>query len=75
MISTFITLSFSRAPCNLAEGPPLRNFGLSNEGGLGLLSSDVGFAHRQPLAPIGIRGDYRVGPSSLSNQPIGFRLL
>jgi len=32
------TLSFFRAPCNLAEGPPLRNFGLSHEGGLGLLS-------------------------------------
>lgn len=38
MISAILTLSFSRAPCNLAEGPPPRNFGLSNEGGLGLLS-------------------------------------
>jgi hypothetical protein len=26
-ISTFYTLSFSRALCNLAEGPPLRNLG------------------------------------------------
>jgi hypothetical protein len=38
MISAITTLSFFRAPCNLAEGPPSRNFGLSNEGGLGLLS-------------------------------------
>ena len=38
MIPIMTTLSFFRAPCNLAEGPQLRNFGLSNEGGLGLLS-------------------------------------
>ena len=38
MISIMPTLSFFRAPCNLAEGPQLRNFGLSHEGGLGLLS-------------------------------------
>ncbi len=38
MILAFFTLSFLHAPCNLAEGPPPRNFGLSNERGLGLLS-------------------------------------
>ena len=37
MILTFSTLSFLYALCNLAEGPPLRNFGLSDEDGLGLL--------------------------------------
>jgi hypothetical protein len=38
MISAIPTLSLFRAPCNLAEGPPLGNFGPSNKGGLGLLS-------------------------------------
>ena len=41
------TLSFFHAPCNLAEGPTLRNLGLLNEGGLGLLSSDFGIAKKQ----------------------------
>ena len=43
-ISIFNTLSFFPAPCNLAEGPELRNLGPWYEGGLGLLSSDHGFA-------------------------------
>ena len=42
------TLSFFHAPCNLAEGPTLRNLGPLNEGGLGLLSSNIGIAQRQP---------------------------
>ena len=32
MISAILTLSFFCAPCNLAEGPPLRNLGLLNTG-------------------------------------------
>jgi len=38
MISAFNTLSFFYVPCNLAEGPRERNFGLLIDGGLGLLS-------------------------------------
>jgi hypothetical protein len=45
------TLSFSHVSCNLAEGPPLGNLGPLNEGGLGLLSSDPGFAKRQLTEP------------------------
>ena len=37
------TLSFFHAPCNLAEGPPLRNLGPLNKRSLGLLSSDPRF--------------------------------
>jgi len=40
------TLSLFPALRNFAEGPPLRNLGPLNEGGLGLLSSDFGFARR-----------------------------
>ena len=47
-ILAFVTLSFFRAPCNLAEGPPLRNLGPLNLEDLGLLSLDLGFAHLQP---------------------------
>ena len=36
--TAILTLSFFRAPCNLAEGPLLRNFELSNGAALGLLS-------------------------------------
>ncbi|MEY4704761.1 MAG: hypothetical protein RL042_957 [Nitrospirota bacterium] len=53
MILTFFTLSFFRATRNLAEGPPLRNFGLSNEGGLGLSSQDADVACGRPLSPPG----------------------
>lgn len=68
------TLSLFCALCNLAEGPPLRNLGLLNQKELGLLSSEPGFAQRQPNSPVSSsyfkRGHYRVGSFSLSNQSV-----
>ncbi len=45
------TLSLFPALCNFAEGPPLRNLGPLNEGDLGLLPSDSGFAGRPTNSP------------------------
>jgi hypothetical protein len=68
------TLSFFCALCNLAEGPPLRNLGLLNQKELGLLSSEPGFAQRQPNSPLSSShfksAHYRVGSFSLSNQSV-----
>jgi hypothetical protein len=74
------TLSFFHVPCNLAEGPPLGNLGPLNEGDLGLLSSDPGFAQRQLNSAYLVRilnalTHYRDGSFSLSNQSVGVWLL
>ncbi len=49
---SLITLSFFRAPCNLTEGPLLRNLGPSNEGRLGHLSSDPALPRGSPQSSI-----------------------